>query len=427
MNRKNPKIAIIGLGYVGLPLAVEFGNKYDVVGYDNDASRISHLKLSIDKTNEISKKKLEDTTVNFSSSINSIVNADVYIITVPTPVDKNNNPNLEPLKSATSEIGSVLNKGNVVIFESTVYPGCTEEICVPILEKQSKLKFNSEFFCGYSPERINPGDKKNTLVNIKKVTSGSNPQVADFVDYLYNQIIHAGTHKASSISVAEAAKIIENTQRDVNIALINELALIFDKLKIDTNEVLEAASTKWNFLNFKPGLVGGHCIGVDPYYLTHKATEMGYHPEMILAGRKLNDNMGYFIAENTIKELTKKSINPIGAKVAILGITFKENCPDTRNTKVYTIIEKLKHYGCEIEVSDYWAHKKDIREGIQLIDLKDLREQDALVIAVNHSTYSKFQLSDIKKILKKGGVVIDVKSIFDKNYFKGSEFTHWRL
>ena len=429
MNQENYKIAIVGLGYVGLPLAVEFGKKFNVLGYDNDSLRINELNSFHDRTNEISQKELEKSTVKFSSSIKSIIGADIFIITVPTPVDKNNNPNLAPLESATNDVGSILKKKNIVIFESTVYPGCTEEICVPILEKRSKLKYNYDFFCGYSPERINPGDKKHTLTSIKKVTSGSNAETADLIDRLYQKIIRAGTYKASSISVAEAAKIIENTQRDVNIALINELALIFDKLKIDTNEVLEAASTKWNFLKFKPGLVGGHCIGVDPYYLTHKAVEVGYQPEMILAGRRINDNMGYFIAENTVKELVKRGVNLLKSKIAIIGFTFKNDCPDLRNTKVFSVYEKLKTYGCNIVVSDHWADEEEVFStfNFHLTSLKDIKNQDAVIMAVDHSEYKNLNLDDFKFMLKENGVFIDVKSVFKKGFFKKTKIKHWKL
>ena len=340
-------IAIIGLGYVGLPLAVEFAKRYPVVGYDLNNERIDELKKGYDRTGEVESKDLDGTeNLVLSSKPSSIKDANIYIVTVPTPVDKNNTPNLKPLENASELIGSVLSLGNNVIYESTVYPGATEEVCVPILEKKSKLKYNKDFFCGYSPERINPGDKKHTLVNIKKITSGSNAKVSKFVEGLYLKIIKVGVFPASSIAVAEAAKVIENTQRDVNIALINELALIFNKLNIDTTEVLEAAGTKWNFLPFKPGLVGGHCIGVDPYYLTHKAVEIGYKPEIIIAGRRINDSMGKFVAEQTILCLTKNKINPSKAKIAILGLTFKENCPDLRNTKVIDIKDNLEKYNC---------------------------------------------------------------------------------
>ena len=334
MKFEVPRIAIIGLGYVGLPLAIEFSRKFKVIGYDIDEKRINELHNGYDRTNETKKEDFfASKDLIFSSSASILSKANIYIVTVPTPVDKNNNPDLRLLISATETVGKCLNRKDIVIFESTVYPGCTEQVCVPILEKKSSLKFNIEFFCGYSPERINPGDKEHTLANICKITSGSTPIVTDYIDSIYSSIIEGGTYKASSIMVAEAAKVIENTQRDVNIALVNELSLIFKKLNLDTSEVLEAASTKWNFLPFKPGLVGGHCIGVDPYYLTHKAVELGYHPEIILAGRRINDNMGDFIAENTISELALQGVNPVGAKIAILGLTFKENCPDLRNTK----------------------------------------------------------------------------------------------
>ena len=353
------KIVVIGLGYVGLPLAVEFSKKYHVIGYDLKIERINELKKNYDRTGEIDSQKLINAKKLIISSDEKLIkDGNVYIITVPTPVDKNNIPNLNPLKSASELVGSFLEKDNIVIYESTVFPGATEEVCVPILEGVSGLNYNQDFFCGYSPERINPGDKKHTLVSIKKITSGSNPRSAKFVKKLYESIIKAGVFQASCIAVAEAAKVIENTQRDVNIALINELALIFHKMKIDTKEVLEAAGTKWNFLPFEPGLVGGHCIGVDPYYLTHKAVEIGYQPEMILAGRRVNDSMGKYIAEQTILNLIKNNVSPDKSKIAILGLTFKENCPDIRNTKVLSIIEHLKKYNCTLYITDEVADKQ---------------------------------------------------------------------
>ena len=370
-------IAVIGLGYVGLPLAVEFSKKFPVVGFDLNTDRINELKRGKDRTREIDYSELnKNNNLILSYSHSCLKDSNVYIVTVPTPVDKNKTPNLAPLESASKTIGKYLNKGNIVIYESTVYPGATEEICVPILEEVSSLVYNKDFYCGYSPERINPGDKKNTLVNIKKVTSGSTKETASFVKELYETIIKAGVFTASSIKVAEAAKVIENTQRDVNIALINELALIFNKLNIDTNEVLEAAGTKWNFLPFKPGLVGGHCIGVDPYYLTHKAVEIGYKPQIILAGRRINDSMGKFVGEQTILRLIKNNINPSKAKIAILGLTFKENCPDLRNTKVVDIKENLEKYNCKVLVSDEFAdNKESISElNIKLVGLEQIKK-----------------------------------------------------
>jgi len=429
-NLKNLNITIIGLGYVGLPLAVEFSKQYNVTGFDTDETRIAELKNRFDRTNEVPSRVLKNTDkLILSSSIIDIAKSNVYIVTVPTPVDKNNHPDFNPLLQASEMIGSLLNKGNIVIYESTVYPGATEEICVPILEKKSNLKYNVEFFCGYSPERINPGDKKYKLTNIKKLTSGSNKKASQFVDKLYQSIISAGTFNASSIAVAEAAKVIENTQRDVNIALSNELAIIFNKLGIDTSEVLEAAGTKWNFLPFRPGLVGGHCIGVDPYYLTHKAVEVGYHPEMILAGRRINDNMGQYIAENTIIELARNGINAIKSKVAILGLTFKENCPDLRNTKIVSIKEYLDEYNCLVDVVDPYADMREAKElfGIDLINIDLINGYDAIILAVQHDKYLKIKKSKWKKMIKPNGVLVDVKSIYPVDMFLDENITHWRL
>jgi UDP-N-acetyl-D-glucosamine/UDP-N-acetyl-D-galactosamine dehydrogenase len=430
IKEREISIAVIGLGYVGLPLAVEFAKKYPVVGYDLNNERIDELKKGYDRTGEVNSKSLDDSKkLVLSSKSSEIKDVNIYIVTVPTPVDKNNTPNLKPLENASELVGSVLSLGDIVIYESTVYPGATEEVCIPILEKKSKLKYNKDFFCGYSPERINPGDKKHTLVNIKKITSGSNTKVSKFVEGLYLKIIKAGVFPASSIAVAEAAKVIENTQRDVNIALINELALIFNKLNIDTTEVLEAAGTKWNFLPFKPGLVGGHCIGVDPYYLTHKAVEIGYKPEIILAGRRINDSMGKFVAEQTILCLTKNKINPSKAKIAILGLTFKENCPDLRNTKVIDIKDNLEKYNCEVIVSDEFAdNKESVSElNIKLVDLSQIEKMDALIIAVEHKKYTQFNIKDFENFLNPNGCLIDVKSIYKVDYFSKTSFTHWRL
>tara|TARA_S200000501_G_scaffold271423_2_gene255182 strand:+ start:19033 stop:20328 length:1296 start_codon:yes stop_codon:yes gene_type:complete len=425
----NIKIAVIGLGYVGLPLAVEFSKVFDVIGFDLNNSRIEELKKGYDRTDELAEEELKNLPLKLSTDKSDLGVANVYIITVPTPVDSKNVPDLSPLISATQLVGNYLAKNNIVIFESTVYPGCTEEKCVPCLEKESNLLYNIDFFCGYSPERINPGDKKHTLTKIKKITSGSNPQCSEFVDKLYSEIIIAGTYPASSISVAEAAKVIENTQRDVNIALMNELSIIFDKLNLDTKEILEAAETKWNFLPFKPGLVGGHCIGVDPYYLTHKAVEVGYHPEIILGGRRINDNMGKFIAEKTISELTKNNISPLNAEITILGLTFKENCSDLRNTKVITIIEHLKNYDCIIQVSDSRADIKQAKNmyNLGLTNLKKVKSQDALIIAVEHDEYKDFDTADFKRMIKPNGALIDVKSIYQKSDFEKSSLSHWRL
>ncbi len=430
MKFNDPNIAVIGLGYVGFPLAVAFSQKYNVIGFDINIDRVNELKNGIDKTNEVKQKVLGNIkNITFTSDESLLKDKNIYIITVPTPVDKSNNPDLRPLISATKTVSRYLNKNDIVVYESTVYPGCTEQVCVPILENHSGLIYNSEFFCGYSPERINPGDQEHTLINICKITSGSTPEIADYIDALYKSIIKGGTYKVSSMVIAEAAKVIENTQRDVNIALVNELALIFDKLKISTNEVLEAASTKWNFFPFKPGLVGGHCIGVDPYYLTHKAMEVGHHPQIILAGRKINDNMGDFIAEKTISELAKQDISPLGAKVAILGLSFKENCPDFRNSKVITIIKRLRHYNCKISISDPHVNPEDVevKHNIRLENLKSIKKQDAVIIAVAHNQYKKIGMNDWGKILRRDGVIIDVKSVFKKNYFSEKRFKYWSL
>ena len=427
---KNLKISVIGLGYVGLPLAVEFGKKYKTIGFDINKDRISELDKGYDRTvgdknNFFQKSDL----LNITSKDKNISDSNIYIVTVPTPVDKDNKPDMSPIASATKIISKYLNKGDIVIFESTVYPGATEEYCVPILEEGSKLKYNKDFYCGYSPERINPGDDLHSLTNIVKITSGSNKESAQIVDTLYKSIITAGTHKVSSIAVAEAAKVIENIQRDVNIALINELSILFNKLGMDTTEILEASGTKWNFLNFRPGLVGGHCIGVDPYYLTYKAAEIGFSPEIILAGRKINDKMGDFIAESAIEEMNKKGIEPSGAKVCILGLTFKENCPDLRNTKVISIIKKLKKYNCDLVISDYCADLVEAKNNynINLKDLKDINDIDVVIIAVGHDNFKLIKSSSWEKIVKKDGIIMDVKSIFKKDYFINSSINHWRL
>ena len=430
IDKDEISIAVIGLGYVGFPLAVEFSKKYPVIGYDLNTDRVQELQNGFDRTGEIDiDELLNSNNLLLSSKQLSIKNSNIYIITVPTPVDKNNIPNLKPLESASEVIGSYIEKGDVVIYESTVFPGATEEICVPILEKISKLKYNEDFYCGYSPERINPGDKKNTLVNIKKITSGSTKKVSIFIKELYEGIIKAGIYEASSIAVAEAAKVIENTQRDVNIALMNELALLFNKMNLDSGEVFEAAGTKWNFLPYKPGLVGGHCIGVDPYYLTYKAIEIGYQPEMILAGRKINDSMAKFIAEQTILNLIKNNISPAEAKIGILGLTFKENCPDLRNTKVIDIIKELKNYKSEIIISDEFSDKKEAKKeyNIELFELDKIEKMDAIIIAVAHDKYSTLSLDKWKKLLNQNGLIIDVKSIYKTSFFTNTNITHWRL
>jgi len=410
----NPYIAIIGLGYVGLPLAVEFGKKYQTVGYETNLNRLHDLKNGEDKTNQTTAAEIKNAnTLIFSADINDIKNCNIYIVTVPTPVDENKLPDLSPLLKASAMLGGILKNGDIVIYESTVYPGCTEEDCVPVLEKTSGLIYNKDFYCGYSPERINPGDKVNTLTKIKKVTSGSNDEIAEKVDQLYASIITAGTHKAPSIKVAEASKSIENAQRDINISFVNELALIFDKMGIDTQEVLEAAATKWNFLPFKPGLVGGHCIGVDPYYLAHKATLLGHTPQVILSGRKVNDAMSTFIAEKLIR-LLEKTATPIkGTKVLILGVTFKENCPDIRNSKVFEIIRYLTDKGMNLAVFDPFANAKEVfeKQGVQLVTKLDT--YDAIVLTVAHDFFKSLDYSKIKST--KSAVLFDTKSILDKN------------
>ena len=416
MNLNNIQITIIGLGYVGLPLAIEFGKKYSTVGFDINQQRMDELKKGLDRTREVEKAQFEESIhLSFSLSLDSIRNSNVYIITVPTPIDSYKKPDLKPLLSATKTVGTVLKKGDIVIYESTVYPGCTEEDCVPILEKESGLKFNQDFFCGYSPERINPGDKQHTLTKIRKVTSGSTKETADFVDNLYNSIIEAGTFKAQSLKVAEAAKVIENCQRDINIAFVNELALIFNKMDIDTASVLEAAGTKWNFLNFRPGLVGGHCIGVDPYYLTHKSESLGYHPQVILSGRRINDNMGKHIASRTVKLLIKngKSVNK--SRVLILGITFKENCPDIRNSKVIDIINELKDYEINLSVYDPWADFEEVKHeyGIDLIPVFDINDFDGIVLAVSHNEFKEAAL--LHQLNQFKGIIFDIKAFYPEN------------
>ena len=430
MNKKNINIAIIGLGYVGLPLAIEFEKKFKVVGFDTNKKRVLELQNGYDRTNEINKENLLSLkNLKFSSNKDSIDKSNIYIVTVPTPVDNNKVPDLKPLISATKVVGEFIKEDNIIIYESTVYPGCTEEICVPILEKESEMKYNQDFFCGYSPERINPGDRKRSLTKITKITSGSTSEISDFIANLYNEIITAGVFKASSIAVAEAAKVIENIQRDVNIALINELALIFNKLNLDTKEILDAAKTKWNFIPFQPGLVGGHCIGVDPYYLTHKAKEVGYHPEIILAGRKLNDNMGSIIAEKTISELAAKGISTINSKITVFGLTFKENCPDLRNSGVIQIIDNLQKFGCKINVVDSWADYKEAKEklNIKLQNIKKIKNQDAIILAVAHKEYSALDANTWEKMLNNQGILIDIKSIFSSSYFKNTNIEYWRL
>ncbi|MDB5144688.1 MAG: UDP-N-acetyl-D-galactosamine dehydrogenase [Mucilaginibacter sp.] len=419
INSENPKIAVVGLGYVGLPLAVAFSKKYKVFGFDINHNRIEEIKRGQDHTKEVSVAELAEVLTNDCTTEKGLFcttqmelarNCQIYIITVPTPVDKNNRPDLTPLYRASGMVGKVLKKGDIVVYESTVYPGVTEEECVPVLEKHSGLKFNVDFFAGYSPERINPGDKEHTVVNIKKVTSGSTPEVAEAVDKIYRSIITAGTFKASSIKVAEAAKVIENSQRDINIAFVNELAKIFNKLNISTADVLEAASTKWNFLNFKPGLVGGHCIGVDPYYLAQKAQEMGYHPEIILAGRRLNDGMGSYIAEELVRLMLLKGIQMIDSNVLILGFTFKENCPDVRNTKVIDIVRRLKEFNINVTIHDPWANAERVKHEYGIICQNGeakTRQYDAILLAVAHDVFNTYDLTPYRK---ENTIVYDIKS-----------------
>jgi len=414
---QNTRIAIIGLGYVGLPLAVEFSKKYPVVGFDIKEERVVELRSGVDSTREVSREELQGTArLTFTSEPDTLAGCNIIIIAVPTPIDVNKRPDLRPLVSASETAGLAMNKGDVVIYESTVYPGATEEVCVPVLERESGLVYNKDFFCGYSPERINPGDSKHRLPDIVKVTSGSTVEIADFVDRLYRSIISAGTFKASSIKVAEAAKVIENTQRDVNIALVNELSLIFNRLGIDTMEVLQAAGTKWNFLPFQPGLVGGHCIGVDPYYLTHKAQEVGYHPEMILAGRRLNDDMGRYIASQVIKLMLKKRIHVAGSRILIMGLTFKENCPDLRNTAVVNIISELESYGARIDVHDPWADWQEARElyKVNMVEKPTRHHYDAIVFAVAHRDFLQLTTREIQGFCREQAVVYDVRNVLQE-------------
>lgn len=408
------KIAVIGLGYVGLPLAAAFGEKREVVGFDINSKRIAELKDGVDFTREVSREELAAASgLSFTDQLDDIADCQIFIVTVPTPIDEYKSPDLTPLIKSSESVGKVLKGGDIVIYESTVFPGATEEVCVPVLEKVSGLKFNQDFFAGYSPERINPGDKEHRVTTIMKVTSGSTPEIADEVDALYADVITAGTHKASSIKVAEAAKVIENTQRDLNIALMNELSMIFARMKIDTHEVLAAAGTKWNFLPFKPGLVGGHCIGVDPYYLTHKAQAIGYNPEIILAGRRVNDNMGPYSAAALVKAMIKKGQTIAGSKVLVMGLTFKENCPDLRNTRVIDVIRELEDFGCKVDVTDCWADNEEARHeyGISLIEKPAQSEYDAVFLAVPHREYAKKASSELRQYIKGDGVLFDLKGV----------------
>ena len=416
------QLSVIGLGYVGLPLAAEFGKKMKVTGFDINESRVKELGSGVDSTLELNSEELAEAThLVYTSDIEDLKQSNVYIVTVPTPIDEFKNPDLSPLISASTMLSKVIQKGDVVIYESTVYPGATEEVCIPVIEKNTGLKFNQDFYAGYSPERINPGDKEHRVTTIKKVTAGSTPEIATFVDDLYKTIITAGTHKASSIKVAEAAKVIENTQRDVNIALINELALIFNKLDIDTEEVLLAAGTKWNFLPFRPGLVGGHCIGVDPYYLTHKAQEIGYNPEMILAGRRLNDDMGHYVVSRVIKLMLKKRIHISDSNVLIMGLTFKENCPDLRNTRVIDMIEELQEYGAKVDVYDPWPSKEEAMHeyGIKLLDKAEDNQYDAIILTVSHDEFKSMGAEQIHALGKSNHVLFDIKYLLNTNEVDG--------
>lgn len=416
MPWENSKIAIIGLGYVGLPLAVEFGKKRDVVGFDISSNRINELLNGSDSTLEIEDEELASAKhLKFTSSIDELNDCEIFIITVPTPIDQANRPDLGAIKSASQMVGSAINKNAIVIYESTVFPGCTNEVCVPLLEEASSLKHNVDFFTGYSPERINPGDKQHRLPSIVKVTSGSTPEIANVIDQLYASIITAGTFKAASIEVAEAAKVIENTQRDLNIALMNELAIIFHRLNIDTIDVLEAAGTKWNFLGFRPGLVGGHCIGVDPYYLTHRAQEVGYHPEVILAGRRINDGMGPYVADRVSRAMMKKNLPVVGSKILVLGLTFKENCPDLRNSRVIDVINELKSFNAVVDVHDPWASSEEAMNayGVELkVGELEQDSYDAIILAVGHDEYKSAGARALRKYGKKSAILFDVKSVF---------------
>jgi UDP-N-acetyl-D-glucosamine/UDP-N-acetyl-D-galactosamine dehydrogenase len=415
LRLRNCRIGVVGLGYVGLPLAVEFGKLFETLGFDLNPQRVAQLRKGRDATLEVSPEELRAAQrLTFTTDLEALRRCRVFIVTVPTPIDGYKRPDLSPLERASESVGTVLSKGALVIYESTVYPGCTEEVCVPILERVSGLKFNRDFFAGYSPERINPGDKEHRLTTICKVTSGSTPEVADFVDQLYGRIVAAGTHKTSSIRVAEAAKVIENTQRDVNIALINELALIFNRLGIDTEEVLNAAGSKWNFLPFRPGLVGGHCIGVDPYYLTHKAQEIGYHPEMILAGRRLNDNMALHVAAQITRLMAGKRIHVKGARVLMLGITFKENCPDIRNSKVVDVVRELRKQGARVEIYDPWASAAECRHEYGLNPVRALKPNryDAAVVAVAHRQFRELGARGVRRLCRGKHVLYDIKHVF---------------
>ena len=425
------KIAVIGLGYVGLPLAVEFGKTRQVIGFDINKTRVEQLRSGEDVTNECSVEQLKAANnLEYSSSLDDIRGAQIYIVTVPTPIDAVNRPDLRPLEAASRTIGGVLKKGDIVIYESTVFPGATEEVCIPILEKESGLQFNEDFACGYSPERINPGDKINTLTTIKKITSGSNAEALDEIDHLYGSIIKAGTWRASSMKVAEAAKVIENSQRDLNIAFVNELSVIFDRLGIDTLEVLEAAGSKWNFLPFRPGMVGGHCIGVDPYYLTHKAEQVGYHPEVILAGRRVNDDMARYAANVIVKRIVQTGFDLAKSSVGVLGFTFKDNCPDTRNTKVIDLIRELESWNLTVKVADPWADPVEVKKeyGLELVDVQSLEKLSAVIVAVGHKEFREMDISEFRKMCTGEGAVFgDLKSTYDMQSLGNAGFNVYRL
>lgn len=431
MNLNDKTIAVIGMGYVGLPLAVEFAKRRSVIGFDINPERIRELRSGVDRTLECDEDALRSAKyLRFSVEASELAHASIYIVTVPTPVDGANRPDMQPLVAASRLVGRALKRGDVVVYESTVYPGATEEVCVPELESQSGLKFNRDFFCGYSPERINPGDKVNTLTTIKKITSGSTPEVADAVDALYSQIITAGTFKASSLKVAEAAKVIENSQRDLNIAFVNELSIIFERIGIDTLEVLEAAGSKWNFLPFRPGMVGGHCIGVDPYYLTHKAEQLGYHPQVILAGRRINDNMARYVARNTIKLMLKNGLDVPRCRIGILGITFKENCPDIRNSKVADMISEFQAWGATVVVSDPWADAKEVEHeyGVELSVIDAAHPVDSLVLAVGHHEFRELEPVYLRALCRNAAPVLaDVKGLYDRHAAAAAGFTVFRL
>lgn len=428
---KSEQIGVIGLGYVGLPLAVEFGKLRPVIGFDINLARIAELRAGKDSTLEVTSEEIAAARqLQFSSDLNALENCDIFIVTVPTPIDKANRPDLTPLVKASETVGKAIKPGSIIIYESTVFPGCTEEICVPVLEKFSGLTFNKDFFCGYSPERINPGDKVNTLTTVKKITSGSTPEIAEIVDDLYGSIIKAGTWKASSLKVAEAAKVIENSQRDLNIAFVNELSVIFDRLCIDTIEVLEAAGSKWNFLPFRPGMVGGHCIGVDPYYLTHKAEEVGYHPQVVLAGRRINDNMARYVARSVIRLMLKNGIDVARSTVGVMGVTFKENCPDIRNSKVADLVAELHNWGVTVVVSDPWANLEEVEReyGIQLGVIDSAHPVDSLVVAVGHQEYRQLRPEELRTLCRgKNPVLADIKALFDRHAAAAAGFSIFRL